>query len=173
MLYFGTKKRWNKNKSIKEILHIPEGLDEYVNDYKINVIEVAWLSEEQLKLFKSDFGIVANYFVQKRKNKAYVPDDKREIQHVDAVLKLLSVMTGDKRYGKILSGNDEKCEVNTMCEVVDRLVNMGKREGLREGENAERIRIIRKKLEKGMTLQEISELLELPLEKIEELLVEK
>lgn len=60
-----------------------------------------------------------------------------------------------------------------MCEVVDRLVNMGKSEGLREGENAECIRIIRKKLEKGMTLQEISELLELPLEKVEELMDKK
>lgn len=68
-----------------------------------------------------------------------------------------------------ISGNDEKCEVNRMCEVVDRLVNMGKS----EGENAERIRIIRKKLEKGMTLQVISELLELPLEKVEELMDKK
>ena len=173
VLYFGTRKRWNKNKSIKELMHIPMGLDEYINDYKINVIEVAWLSEHQLKMFKSDFGIVANYFVQKRKNKDYVPDDKREIQHVDAVLKLLSVMTGDKRYGRILSGNDERCEVNTMCEVVDRLVNMGKSEGLREGESAERIRIIKSMQKKGMSLQEISELLELSIEKVEELIDKK
>ena len=172
VLYFGTNKRWNKNKRIKELVYIPEGLEEYVNDYKINVIEVAWLSDEQLKLFKSDFGIVANYFVQKRKNKDYVPDDKREIQHVDAVLKLLSVMTGDKRYGKFLDGNNEKGKVNTMCEVVDRLVNMGRSEGVREGENIERIRIIRKKLEKGMNLQEIAELLELSLEQVEELILE-
>lgn len=166
VLYFGTEKRWDKKKSIKELVKIPEGLEEYVNDYKVNVIEVAWLSDEQLKQFKSDFGIVANYFVQKRKNKDYVPNDTREIQHVDAVLKLLSVMTGDKRYGKILYGNDEKGEVKTMCEVVDRLVKMGKS----EGENEERLRIIQKKLEKGMNVEEIAELLELPVEDVKKLI---
>ena len=102
VLYFGTKKRWRKNKTIKELLKIPKGLEDYVNDYKIHVIEVAWLSDEQLQQFKSDFGIVANFFVQKRKNRNYKPDDRREIRHVDAVLKLLSVMTGDSSYEKIL-----------------------------------------------------------------------
>ena len=60
-----------------------------------------------------------------------------------------------------------------MCEVVDHLVNMGKSEGLREGESAERIRIIKSMQKKGMSLQEISELLELSIEKVEELIDEK
>lgn len=33
--------------------------------------------------------VVANFFVQKRKNKDYIPDDPTEIRHVDEVLKLL------------------------------------------------------------------------------------
>ncbi len=44
---------------------------------------------------------VANFFVNKRKNKNYIPDDPTEIQHVDEVLKLLQVMTGDARYKRI------------------------------------------------------------------------
>lgn len=142
VLYFGTKKRWSKKKSIKELMQIPEGLGKYVNDYKINVIEVAWLTEEQIKMFKSDFGIVANFFVQRRKNKDYIPDDKREFQHMDAVLKLLSVMTADNSYETILYNDisGEKEEVKTMCEVADRLKKMGLREGkeagLREGKEA-------------------------------------
>lgn len=148
-------------------MRIPKGLDEYVNDYKINVIEVAWLSDEQLRMFKSDFSIVANYFVQKRKNKDYIPDDKREIQHVDAVLKLLSVMTEDRRFEKILDKiKDNDCEVKTMCEVVDRIMKMGNNEGKEE----ERIRIVQKKLEKGMSTEEIAELLELPKAEIEDLI---
>lgn len=144
-------------------MRIPKGLDEYVNDYKINVIEVAWLSDEQLRMFKSDFSIVANYFVQKRKNKDYIPDDKREIQHVDAVLKLLSVMTEDRRFERILDKiKDNDCEVKTMCEVVDRIMKMGN--------NEERIRIVQKKLEKGMSTEEIAELLELPITEIENLI---
>lgn len=89
-------------------MKVPEELEPYINDYKINVIEVAWLTEEQLKLFKSDFGIVANFFVKRRENKNYEPDDKREIQHVDAVLKLLSVMTKDERYQNVLQQEDEE-----------------------------------------------------------------
>ena len=98
------------------------------------VLYFAWLTEKQLGLFKSDFGIVANFFVQKRKNKNYVPDDKREIRHVDAVLKLLSVMTKDDSYRNILYEEDgNKAEVKTMCEVAERLKNQGKSEGRIEG----------------------------------------
>lgn len=83
------------------MLEIPAGLDEYVSDYQIKVFEVAWLSEEQISHFRSDFRIVANFFVNKRKNKDYIPDDPTEIRHVDEVLKLLQVMTGDERYKQI------------------------------------------------------------------------
>ena len=135
VLYFGTKRHWPQKKSIKELMQIPEGLEEFVNDYKIKVIEIAWLTDEQLKKFKSDFGIVANFFVQRRKNKNYIPDDERELKHVDAVLKLLSVMTGDNRYKEVLYNpvSGEKEEVKNMCEVADRLVTKGKEVGLREG----------------------------------------
>ena len=133
VLYFGTDKRWNKKRSIKELLDIPIGLDEFVSDYKINVFEIAWLKDEQLKLFKSDFGIVANFFVQKRKNKDYVPDDNRVIKHVDEVLKLLSVMTGDRKYENILY-DEKKGRVHTMCDVAERLVNSGIEKGKIEGE---------------------------------------
>lgn len=46
VLYFGTNRRWSKHKSLKECVKIPKDLDDYVNDYKIHVIEVAWLSDE-------------------------------------------------------------------------------------------------------------------------------
>ena len=129
VLYFGTDRRWNKNLSIKEMVTIPKKLEPYVNDYRINVFEIAWLTDEQLRMFKSDFGIVANFFVQKRKNKDYVPDDKRIIQHVDEVLKLLSVMTGDGKYETLLSSDSKKGRVNCMCEVAERLVNSGIQQG--------------------------------------------
>ena len=132
VLYFGTEKRWNKKRTIKEQVHIPEGLEEYVSDHKANVFEIAWLTDEQLGMFKSDFGIVANFFVQKRKNKDYVPDDKRVIKHVDEVLKLLSVMSGDRKYESILCDAENR-RVNTMCEVAERLVNRGRAEGKAEG----------------------------------------
>ena len=35
----------------------------------MNLYEIAYLSDEQVQMFTSDFKIVADYFVQMRKNK--------------------------------------------------------------------------------------------------------
>ncbi len=68
VLYFG-EKRWEKPHTLHECLTIPEDLKPYVSDYKVNIFEIAWLEEETVKKFKSDFRIVADYFVQICKNK--------------------------------------------------------------------------------------------------------
>ena len=164
VLYFGTEKRWTKKKNIKEVLTIPKGLEDYVSDYKINVIEVAWLSDEQLKQFRSDFGIVANFFVQQRKKKDYIPDE-REIRYVDAMMKLLSVMTGDNRFEKILyNENNEKVGGKTMCEAIDRWVKIGKDEGISQG--------LSQGINQGRSEGENAELLELPIEEVRQLISE-
>ncbi len=76
---------------------IPEKFRPFVNNYKINVFEIAYLSREQVNVFKSDFRVVADYFVQKRENGDYIPDPQ-ELKHVQETLQLLSVMTGDHRF---------------------------------------------------------------------------
>ena len=107
VLYFGTDRHWNSKKNIKSLMEIPEGLDKFVNDYSMQVFEIAWLTEEEIERFQSDFRIVANFFVKKRKNKDYIPDDPTEIKHVDEVLKLLQVMTGDDRYKEMFKKKKE------------------------------------------------------------------
>ena len=79
-------------------MDIPEWMEPYVQDYTINVFEIAWLSEKELNRFYSDFRIVARFFVEKRKNPEYIPDDPMIIKHVDEFLKLMAVLTGDNRY---------------------------------------------------------------------------
>lgn len=66
---------------------------------------------------------VTNFFAQQRRNADYIPDDPTEIKHVDEVLKLLEVMTGDRRYTDIAIENGR--EVHSMCEVADRLEQAG------------------------------------------------
>lgn len=111
VLYFGTEHRWYGKRNIKGLMKIPEGLDDYINDYKMQVFEVAWLTEEQISRFRSDFKIVANFFVQKRKNKDYIPDDPTEIKHIDEVLKLLQVMTGDSNNELVIAYHQEEKEI--------------------------------------------------------------
>jgi hypothetical protein len=136
VLYFGTETRWNQPTNLKELLDIPDGLTDYVNEYRIHVFEIAWLTDEEIARFKSDFRVVANFFAQKRRNPNYVPDDSTEIEHVDEVLKLLATMTGDEIYTQILSQG--KGKVKSMCEVAERLVNTGVERGRAEGRNTER-----------------------------------
>ena len=179
VLYFGTEHRWYGKRNIKGLMKIPEGLDDYINDYKMQVFEVAWLTEEQISRFRSDFKIVANFFVQKRKNKDYIPDDPTEIKHIDEVLKLLRVMTGDERYQAIFQ---KERGVHSMCDVAERLEKMGMEKGIEkgiekgmeqgvkqgrklgrnEGIHEEKIRVYKKLLEKGFSKQEAQEITELP-----------
>ncbi len=157
VLYFGTDRRWSGKKNLKSYFDIPAGLEKYVNDYKIHVFEIAWLTEEELSYFRSDFKVVANFFVNKRKNKDYIPDDETEIEHVDEVLKLLTVMTGDRRYERILSEGDKK-EVRKMCDVAERLEQMGIEKGIKEGIKEARtvdVKILRS-LKRGKTVEEIA-----------------
>lgn len=130
VLYFG-EEHWSSKKYLKELMTIPEGLESYVNDIKLNVFEISWLTDEQIEMFKSDFKIVARFFVEKRKNKEYIPDDRTIITHVDEVLKLLSVMTNDSRYESIDIKKDGGV---SMCDVAQRLEDKGIQQGIQQGE---------------------------------------
>ena len=134
VLYFGMK-RWNQPRSLKKLFEdVPKELMSYVNDYKIHVFEIAWLTDEEINRFTGDFRVVANFFAMKRRTGGkYIPDDPQEIMHVDAVLKLLSAMTGDQEYEKLLYTGD-KGGVRNMCEVAQRLLSQGKAQGIKEGD---------------------------------------
>ena len=66
-----------------------------------------------------------------RKNGDYVPD-KVTMKHIQETLQLLSVMTGDHRYEEAVEKTEEGGPKN-MCEVLDRIENKGRLDGLREG----------------------------------------
>ena len=68
---------------------------------------------------------------QMRKNGDYVPD-KVTMKHIQETLQLLSVMTGDHRYEEAVEKTEEGGPKN-MCEVLDRIENKGRLDGLREG----------------------------------------
>ena len=58
VLYFG-ERRWTAPRSLYERIQVPEELRPFVNDLKLNVFEVAFLTDEQVERFTSDFKIVA------------------------------------------------------------------------------------------------------------------
>lgn len=131
VLYFGHKKHWNQPISLLERVNIPEKFRPFVNDYKINLFEIAYLTHEQVEMFQSDFRIVADYFVQKREKGDYTPSAQM-MKHVQETLQLLSVMTGDHRFEDVWN-DQQKGGPQNMCEVLERVENRGMDKGIQIG----------------------------------------
>ena len=131
VLYLGYKKRWSYPINIIDIVKVDDRLKPFVNDYRINLFEIAYLDEEKTALFKSDFRILVDYLHQLRTNNSYNPKDYI-IKHIDELLTLMSVMTGDKRFEDSINEANEK-EARYMCEVLDIIENRGIEKGLEQG----------------------------------------
>ena len=125
VLYFGYRKHWDKALSLYEALaDFPEELRPYVNDYRVNLVEVAWLTDEQLELFQSDFKILADYFVQMRKNGTYVPSRQQAV-HMQEVLQTMGALLHDDRFERAYQEAEGEEKPRNMCEVLDIIENRG------------------------------------------------
>ena len=133
VLYFGDQP-WRSQKRLQDRISKVEGI--MGSDYKIQVFEIAFLTDEQVRMFRSDFGIIADYFVKRRRGEVY-EGNRKSIRHVDAVLKFMAVFAKDQRFLKIKL--DEKEEVN-MCVILDRVEERGRQDGIRIGREEERAR---------------------------------
>ena len=157
VLYFGTKEKWSTPKNLFGCFNVPEELKPFVNDYKINVFNIAWLSDKTIDMFQSDFKIVAKYFQTVRLKRDYKGSNE-EIRHVDALLKMLSALTGDNSFEEVYNvGNLKKGGV-TMCEVVEKIKAEGKEE------------IIRNLIESNAgTLEQIAAWVKLPVKEVKKI----
>ena len=122
VLHFG-KEKWSENRSLHDICHTPTECRKYVGDYQINVFSIAWMSEEEISRFQSDFRVVADFFRQKRIGIDYIPINVK-IRHIDEVLKMLAVFTQDERFMTLPKLTNEGKRPETMCEVYDMIEQM-------------------------------------------------
>ena len=53
ILYFGTEYKWENPKSLKDSLEIDERIEPFVSDYKLNVFNFAWLTDDEINAFFS------------------------------------------------------------------------------------------------------------------------
>ena len=135
VLNFNTKKRWSTPKSIKESLKnkYPIELDEYINDYKINVIDVAFMDKEDIEKLNSDFKAVAKYYYLKRNN---IEDFEElgdcNLKYPVQTFATMKALTGDSRFeiaynDYVETHKDDKGV--TMEKILDDLINKGISEG--------------------------------------------
>ena len=110
VLYFGDEP-WNTNKTLRERLtfpdwtEYPEGTEddymEFFNDYKVNLVEITKMTDEEIMTrFHGDFRVVAYHF-KHWTEPGYKALDQ-DLVHVDAVLKMIAVMSGDDAYEKVI-----------------------------------------------------------------------
>ena len=178
VLYFGDSP-WTAPRTLFERVSVAEGLKPFVNDYRVNVFEVPRLTAEQVGQFKSDFRIVADYFVQMGRDEDYVPP-RQTIEHVDAVLKLMSALTRDHRFEETQS-EFRKGEAVTMLSVLDKVeargiqlgeargeargIKLGRNEGRNEGITS----TARRMLVRGVPLEQVVDFTGLSLGEVEAL----
>ncbi|WP_405379023.1 Rpn family recombination-promoting nuclease/putative transposase [Phascolarctobacterium sp.] len=167
VLYFGTK-HWTAPKRLSDCIKKATVFpDDMHNDYKIKVFEIAYLSQEQISMFKSDFKYIADYIVQMRTNNNYVPS-QGIINHIDAFLKLMAAISNNKLFEEIIPTAIMKGE-NTM----DRFSTMMKDEyeakgiakGLTEATNSFATDMIKD----GVSAKMIQKYTKLSMERLEEI----
>ena len=170
VLYFGDSP-WTAPRTLFERVSVAEGLKPFVNDYRVNVFEIPRLTAEQVGQFKSDFRIVADYFVQMGRDEDYEPP-RQTIEHVDAVLKLMSALTRDHRFEETQS-EFRKGEAVTMLSVLDKVeargIQFGEARGIQLGEAKGIAFTARRMLVRGVPLEQVVDFTGLSLGEVEAL----
>lgn len=161
VLYFGTEEKWSKAKHLYDCFEVPVKLKPFVNDYKINVFNIAFLSPKTISMFKSDFKIIAEYFRTKRLNQKY-KGSKEKLKHANETLKMFSALTGDDSFEKVYNESNSKKGGITMCDVVERIRNDGRTE--------EQERIIMNLIESNAgTIEQIAAWVKLPVKEVQKI----
>ena len=162
VLYYGTDKRWNAPRNLFERLNVPEEFRPFVNDIHVNVIELAWLTDEQADMFTGDFRLVVDFLRHSRTGDEYLPTEA-EIKHVDEILKLMRVMTGDRRFENVQNtAQNEKGErimVKSYFDVVEakgiaKGIAKGRAEGKAEGRITALREVMQRLIANGMSREE-------------------
>ena len=136
VLYFGYNTKWSAPRKLSELCVVPSKLASRFQDYHIEVIELAWLSDEQIERLTGDLKVLA-VFLRKMRLKQLHDWPKLKITYVPEVLGLLHEITGHKRF------KQDKCDFAniqrsmTMCDLFEKhdsaLIEEGKKLGLDEG----------------------------------------
>ena len=106
-------------------------------------------------MFQSDFGIIADYFVKRRKGYKTIENHK-PIKHADEMLKFMKIFAEDERFLQLDIKKDEKGEV-TMCTILDNAIRRGIEKGITQGETLKLIMLVQKKARKGDSIAKIAD----------------
>ncbi|MDO4988864.1 MAG: Rpn family recombination-promoting nuclease/putative transposase [Synergistes sp.] len=133
VLNFSTRQRW-KNKNLVNRLKIPKDLRPFVSDYKINVIDLAWLNDEEISHFHGDMRFLVEYLSAARQDKDFNPSDETT-EHFDELIQVFSQLSGIKYHEAVnIFTEEEKRKGGVpMNKVLKRMFANARAEGKTEG----------------------------------------
>ena len=137
VVYFGYNTRWNGARSLRGVVDLPARWRRHFSDYRIRVIELAWLSDEEIDALSGDMKALA---VCLRKFRLKELDDwpDTEIEHIAEVLDLLGDITGNSWFSDIGDKYALHCGRVKMCEMFEKynagLIAVGEERGIEIGE---------------------------------------
>lgn len=182
VLYMGTEKHWTAPKQLTDCFKYDERLSKFISNYKINVVELAWLSDEQIMKFKTEFRNFVELLRDTRlgRKPQYSPI---QLKHVHELLQLMRVMSSNDEYEQLLKQTTNnlkqkklKGDEITMKKIVSLGFDEARAEaraaGLAEGEAQEKFATAKRMLALGKSLQDIMLITDLPMSKIQELQAE-
>ena len=118
VIYYG-EEEWKHETTLLKRLKIKGVLEKYASDYKINLIDLKKLSEDDINKFKKDFKLIVDYMVKGRNHTA----ENTELNHPEEVSELILRLTGEK-----ISIQDEKNETggNSMEKFFEPMIERAK-----------------------------------------------
>ena len=137
VLYFGTERKWEKPMSLRDSLEIDERIAPFVSDYALNVFNLAWLTDEQINAFKSDFRIVAEYLRAVRTGEAE-DWERQKIAYVEEIVDLLKAISNDDIFETMtdfIIETQQKQGGVQMSDFVQKMISRGRTEGMTLGRN--------------------------------------
>lgn len=147
-----TEKRWTAPKSLHEMLDITPELAGYVQDYKIHVFDIAFLDDETIQSFTSDFGEIARLFKRKRLGQDPLSSENA-LEHPREIMEFIAAFTQDRRYLNSVPHLEQvKREggAATMCTVLDAILTEGMERGIAQGIEKGIAQGIEKGIEQGI-----------------------
>ena len=110
VLYFGTDRMWDRPLTLYDCFEIDPWMDPFVSDYHINVVNVAFLPQDVIRRFQSDFRYIADFLHQRRTTGTYHDRIGQPMTHMEELLDALKAFTGDNR-------SETAYNVNNLSEV--------------------------------------------------------
>ena len=140
VLHYGLS-RWKAPKTLCECFDVPPELRRYVKDYPMNLFEIAFLDDEVIGKFRSDFQFVASLVKQTRLRKegriSKITIPSEHLLHVEDTYELLYALSQDKGYLEILS-KIKKGEAGNMFSIFEdykeQCMAIGEERGIKLGE---------------------------------------